>query len=615
MAKRPFDPRLARVPVVRRGLVASVALGLVPVGGAVAQAVGLAHLIAGAMRPASAAHWVPWLVLVASGFALQALAALAGDVVAAYTTSAAKAGLRSHLVAAAVRSRSSPPVATGGSPGRARPHAPPLAPGEVAVLAGPGLDALDVYVSRCLPDLVLAVAAPVALLAAVGALDWVSFLVMAVTLVLFPVFGALAGRSSLALGAERWRRVEQLGAYLADVFQGMPVLRAFGRSGDQRERLAELNRSLSRSTALALRSAFVSALVLDTLASLSVALVAVPLGLRLLTGGVSLPAALAVLVVAPEVFVPVRRATAEFHESAEGLAAMGRILAVAAIPGAGTVAEADVAARWPNGAGAAPRSPAAPRTGAARRAEPGTAPGPRRVAPDPKEVAVALCGVNVSFPGRAEPVLEGADLVIAPGEVVALVGPSGAGKSTVVSLLAGFQVPSRGAVTVGGLDLAEVDLPSWHRWLAYLPEHPGFLPATVADNLRVARPGAPEEELYRALAEVGAIELVERWPGKLKARLGAGGLRLSAGERQRLALARALLRPASLYLLDEPTVHLDEAGEGQALAGLRRSVQGRSALIVSHRPAVAQVADRVVALRERRLVEVSAAELSARVRS
>ena len=599
LSPRAFDPRLLRLPAVRLSLAASVALGLLSTAAVVAQALGLAHLLASAMASASAASGgrEKWFVLLGSGFAVRALVALASEVVAAWGSSVAKAELRSKLVtAAALPLAAHPPYREGPGEGPPGPYGevgalPPCreGPGNLAALAGPGLDALDVYIGRCLPDFVLAAAAPAALLAAVGVIDWASALIALAVLALFPVFGALVGRASLTLGAERWRRVEELGAYVADVFEGMPVLRAFGRSMAQRERIAKLNAALARSSTKALRVAFLSALVLDELGSLSVALVAVPLGLRLLSGGVSLAAALAVLAVSPEIFAPLRTASAEFHESTEGLAAAARALAAAGSGEASAMRQ--VLRRRPR------QTPAG--------AVGGRALDKQRPVPDPKAVPVALRSVSVVLPGRATPVLDGASLTLRPGETVALVGPSGSGKSTVISLLAGFLSPSEGAVSAGGVDLRQIDPRRWRRLVTYLPEHPTLLSATLAANLRLAAPAASDEELLSALAQAGAPALAGSLPGGLEARLGEGGRRLSAGELQRVALARVLLRPASLYLLDEPTVHLDEASEQEALAGLKKAIGGSSALIVSHRPAVTLVADRVVSLRGGRLVDVA----------
>jgi thiol reductant ABC exporter CydD subunit len=558
------------VPVV----LAAVSLGFLSTASVVVQALALADLLAGAMPGGSAGARGRDLVALGGAAALRGLCALGGEVLARVGASPAKANLRRRLVSATLRA---PP--TGSVAGA----------GDLAAVAGRGLDALDVYIGRCLPDLVLAVAAPVALAAAVGVLDWVSGLVVVVAIALFPLFGALVGRASASLAGERWRQVEGLGRHVVDVFEGLSVLRAFGRSAQQRARIEQLGESLRCASISTLRTAFLSALVLDTLASVSVALVAVPLGLRLLHGSIRLSSALAVLVIAPEIFLPLRRASAEFHESTEGLAAAGRALELIGPPSAGG-----------NHGPGAPAGGIRPTVLLPARSR-------EDRAGDPLSVPVALRSVRVELGGRPEPVLDDASLTIAPGETVVLVGANGSGKSTSLALLLGFVKPASGAVTVGGTDLLQLDLAQWRRRLTYLPERPALLGATLADNLRLANPLAVEDELRLALDAAGASTLLADLPDGLETRIGDGGRPLSAGERQRIGVARTLLRPASLYLLDEPTVHLDDATEALVVESIRRALQGRSALVVTHRPAVVHLADRVVTLRHGRFVAVSAA--------
>lgn len=551
-AAGPLDRRLIdAVPIVRQMLAVSVALGLVATAAVVVQAVALAHLVASAMPGAAPTDRFCDFAWLGGAVALRALVAFVAEPVSRLGAESAKADLRGRLLLAVVART---PAGEGS------------APGDVATLAGRGLDALDVYLGRCVPDLVLAVVAPIATLAAVGVLDWLSALVLLVAVGLFPLFGALVGRASRTLAAERWRQVEDLGGTVNDVFSGLAVLRAFGRAADQRRRLAQAGEALRDASMATLRVAFLSALVLDTLASISVALVAVPLGLRLLDGGVSLPAALAVLVIAPEVLLPLRRASAEFHESTEGLAAAAR-----ALPLAGT----DDASK------------------PARR---------RLPVPDLAVAPVELRAVCVDVAGRDAPILEDVSLTIAPGETVALVGANGAGKSSIAHLLLGFLAPSRGSVGVGGTDLGDVDLEEWRRRITYLPSHPVVVAGSLADNLRLGNRDATDEQLLWSLQAAGAPELVASLPDGLATRIGDGGRPISAGERQRIAIARTLLRPASLYILDEPTVHLDGRSKATAVASLHELLAGRSALVVTHDPVLRAFADRVVTIDAGRIV-------------
>jgi thiol reductant ABC exporter CydD subunit len=576
----PVERRLLREPAVRRSVAVSVAIGLVSAASVVVQAVALAALLAGAMGSATESVLPPILWL-AGAIAIRGLCALAGELVAGRGAEIAKAELRRRLLGAALR-RASGGGADGGGVGG----------GDVATLAGRGMDALDAYIGRCLPDLVLAAAVPIALVAVIGALDWLSAIIVVAVLCLFPVFGVLVGQSSGRLAARRWNHMEAFGRQIADIFEGLPVLKAFGRSTRQRERIAEAAEGLRLASLSTLRVAFLSALVLDTLASVSVALVGVPLGLRLLSGSIHLAPALAVLIVAPEVFLPLRRASAEFHESTEGLAAARRAMDVigdgdGGREGGGAAREGGDARRDGNGATAG-------------------SPGPG----DPARVPVELRRVRVELPGRAEAVLDDASLTILPGEKVVLIGLNGAGKSTTLSLLLGFMTPSSGAVTVGGMDLRGLDAEAWQHRLSYLSERPTLITGSLAENLRLADPAAGDARLREVLGQMGAGDLLASLPQGLDTQLGVGGRQVSAGERQRIALARAVLRDASLQLLDEPTSHLDDATEATVVEALGRALSGRSALIVTHRPAVVRLADRVVTLEGGRFVAADGADLA-----
>lgn len=579
---RPVDPRLTRERAVRRAVAASVAVGIVSTASIVVQALAIADLLSGAMGDGGRMATTTALALVAGAAGVRGFCALAGELLAAHGAIAAKESLRIRLIRASV----DPALAGGDGAG-------------IATVAGRGLDALDNYIGRCLPDMVLAGIAPVALAAAVGWMDWLSGLIVGAMILLFPVFGALVGKGTGELAGERWRQVEAFGAQIADIFAGLVVLKAFGRTRAQRERVRQAGEALRRSTMATLRVAFLSGLVLDTLASISVALVAVPLGLRLLSGSIRLPDALAVLIVAPEVFVPLRRASAEFHESAEGLAAAASALDVI-----------DAAGQRATGAEVPARKASAGKTAVGKRPA-SNAPAsnaPASNAPDPATVPVQLSAVTVRLPGRVLPVLERANLAIAPGETVVVLGANGAGKSTTLSLLAGLLEPSAGSLLVGGVDLRDIDPAAWRRRLAYLPHRPAVIAGTLADNLRLGDGSASDQRLIEALAAVGGEGLLSELAEGLGTVIGDGGRPVSAGERQRIGLARALVRKASLYLLDEPTVHLDRATEQTAIEGLRHHLEGRSALIVTHSPALAVVADRIVELRDATFRPVTAGD-------
>ena len=312
----------------------------------------------------------------------------------------------------------------------------------------------------------------------------------------------------------------------------------FGRAKAQAGTIAAVSDRHRVQTLGTLRIAFLSSLVLELLATLSLALVAVAVGLRLLGGGLGLETALLVLVLAPEAYLPLRRLGESYHAGAEGMAAARQIAAVLDAPG-------PVAGR-------------------------------RTDAPDPRRHALAVAGLRVAFAGRGAAVLDGLSLHVAPGEIVALSGPTGCGKSTLLRVLLGLETPQAGSVRVGGVDLRELEPAAWHARLAWVPQHPHLFAGTIAENVRAGRPDATPEAVWRALADARLAGVVERLPAGIDTRLGERGAGLSAGEGRRLALARAFVRDAPLLLLDEPTAGLDAATEAELVRVIRRLVRGRT---------------------------------------
>jgi thiol reductant ABC exporter CydD subunit len=429
--------------------------------------------------------------------------------------------------------------------------------GELATLSTRGVDALDGYLARYLPQLVLAGLVPAVVVVWVWRLDLLSGLTLAMTLPLIPVFMALVGLAARRNMTRQWRALSRLSGHFLDAVAGLPTLKIFGRAAAQAESIRSVTGDYARATMRTLRVSFLSALVLELISALAVALVAVSVGLRLLGGELGLTTALTVLILAPEAYWPLRQLGVHYHESVEGLTAAQRVFEVLETPV--------------------------------------PVPGGSSAVPDLAGAAVRVADLSVHFPGRDEPALAGASLAVEPGAVVALTGPSGCGKSTLVGALLGFVAPSGGRVVVGGVDLARLDLDAWRRQVAYLPQHPTLFAGTVADNVRLGVPAAGDDEVRRALHEACA-GFVDDLPGGIDAQLGEHGVGLSAGQRQRIALARALLRDAPVLLLDEPTSALDADTEASVVQALRRHVAGRTVVVVSHRPAVLDLADRVVRL-------------------
>jgi ATP-binding cassette subfamily C protein CydD len=564
---KPFDPRLTRhVPAVRRPLAALAVTGVALAATVVAQAATLAAVLA-----AAASGRLDRAAL--AGF-VAAIAARAGllwaqGVISARAAASVKAALRGSLLRAA----------TGRGPGWLAGQRA----GSLATLVGRGLDALDPYFTGYLPQLILGVTIPVAVLGRLIFADWASAAIVLITLPLIPIFAILVGWQTRSATERQWRRLSLLGGHFLDMVAGLPTLRAFGRAQAQVSVVRRMADSHRVATMRTLRIAFLSALVLELVATLSVALVAVPVGLRVLGGSLPLEIALLVLLLAPEAYLPLRAAGAKFHASAEGLTALDQTFSLLSPPD-GASTGPDGAATGPDGAA----STAATDVGAA-------------ISADAPFAVIRFEGVTVAYERGAA--LRDASFELRAGERVALVGPSGAGKSTLLALLLGFVQPTSGRVTVDGVDLASLDIEEWRRRIAWVPQRPHLFAGTLAENIRLGAPDAPPAAVTAAVREAALTDVVAALPEGLSTRLGERGHGLSSGQRQRVALARAFLRDAPLLLLDEPTARLDGASEAAVLAGAERLAAGRTALIVAHRPALLAATDRVLHVRSGRIRE------------
>jgi ATP-binding cassette, subfamily C, bacterial CydD len=539
MNRGPVDPRLLRYARAARGhLVVTVALGLTGTALILAQAGLLAHALATAARGDVAAALAGTLIALLIVVISRAAVSYGGEVTALRAAAAVKSQLRGALTARALRLG---PGWLGGQ--RA---------GELATLSTRGLDGLDSYFARYLPQLVLGVLVPIAVVARVAVADWISALVIAVTLPLIPVFAVLVGWHTKAQTRRQWRLLAILGGHFLDVVEGLPTLKVFGRARVQEQVIAKVTDDYRKTTMATLRVAFLSALVLELAAAVATALVAVEVGLRLLYGHLGYETALLVLLLTPEAFLPLRAVGAQFHASMEGAAAAGRVFEILDTP-------------LPDGPKARPG-----------RATAGTATADLRVA------ELRLDRITVTYPGRSEPALDGIGLTVAPGERIVLTGPSGAGKSTLLALLLRFLAPAAGTVEAGGGDVAAMDLEQWRRQIAWVPQQPYLFSGSAADNIALGQPGASRGAIDRAARLAGAAEFIDSLSSGYDTPLGERGLRLSAGQRQRIALARAFLRDAPLLLLDEPTAHLDPAGARLIASALDTTLADRTVILISH---------------------------------
>ncbi|MBC7291096.1 MAG: thiol reductant ABC exporter subunit CydD [Actinotalea sp.] len=550
---RPLDPRLLRrARSARRYVLLTAGLGAATAATVVAQALLLAHALAPVVSGTAVLPDVaPVLVALAAVLALRAVLVGVQERFAHRSATRAVAELREQVVRHA--------VALG-------PRRLPEDPGSVATFATRGLDALEPYFVRYLPQLLLAATVtPAALLVVLG-LDWIAAVTIAVTLPLVPIFMWLIGVMTQGVTERRLAAMNRLGGQVLDLLAGLPTLRAFGRERGPAARVRELGDAHRRATMGTLRVAFLSGMVLELLTTLSVALVAVGVGFRLVYGHLDLTTALAVLVLAPEVYLPLRQVGAHFHASTDGLGAAARAFALLEVP----LVDGD--------------------TGDARR--------PTVAAPDLRHGTVRLEGVDVAAPGRDLHAPAGLHLRLRPGRVVALAGPNGAGKSTAAGVVLGLVTPTHGRVVVesaaGTVDLADVDRAAWWRQVAWVPQRTTLEPGTLLEAVTRGR-AIPPEAVAAAAQLTGLAEVVARRPGQWLSGIGQGGAGLSLGERQRVALTRALLGDEPLVVLDEPTAHLDSDTEGVVLRTLARlREQGRTVLLVAHRPTLLAAADEVV---------------------
>ena len=561
---KAVDPRLFRqAGPARAYLAVTITLGLTGAVLILLQADLLSRLLAGAARGtgvAALAGTLGWLAAVLAG---RAIAAGGGEAAALRAAAVVKSRLRRRVSAHALTL--GPEWLTG------------QRAGEITTLATKGLDGLDAYFARYLPQLVLAVAVPVAVLARVAAADWISAVIIAATLPLIPLFAVLIGWHTQAQTRKQWLLLGRLGGHFLDVVAGLPTLKLFGRAKAQADVIEEVTGAHRAATMATLRVAFLSALVLEVTAALATALVAVEIGLRLLGGHVSYQTALLVLLLTPEAYLPLRNAGAQFHASTEGTAAAQRAFEILDTP--------------PPAGQDEPRVVPAPRTSADGRRE-----------------DIVLEGVTVAYPGRGRPALDDISLTIRPGDYVVVTGASGAGKSSLLAVLLRFATPVSGTVSVGGADLARIPADRWRQQIAWVPQQPHLFAATVAANIALGQPGARRQDIVAAARLAGADEFIRRLDHGYDTALTEGGRTLSAGQRQKIALARAFLRRAPILLLDEPTAHLDPASARHLLSVIQTGQAGRTVVLVTHQPLPpAARTTRVLALDQGRLIPQPAA--------
>lgn len=581
MARPPVDPRLWRYArSARRYLALSVALSVVITGSIVVAAVMLARVLAGVVTDPgrrTPAAWTTELLVLVLAVVCRVLATWVQSRLA-------------HRAGAGVVAELETAVLTAGA--RLSPRELESRRTELAVVVGTGLSGLRGYLIGYIPALLLAVLVPPIVLAVIAIHDPVSGLIVLVTLPLIPVFMILIGLLTQGRAEATLAATTRLSDQLLDLFAGMPTLRALGRErgesgsstagvadsaqtrpGTMAGRVRELGAGLRQRTMRALRIAFLSSMVLELLATLSVALVAVSIGLRLVFGEMSLYAGLVALVLAPEVYLPLRMVGERFHAAQDGMAAADKAFAVLeSVPGA-----ADSGGRT---------------CGVAE--------------PWHRAGVVRLHELSVAARNGFAP--QGLSAELRPGVVTVLAGPNGSGKSTAIQAILGLIAPDHGSVTVDGVDVRDLDQDEWWAHIAWLPQRPVLVPGTLRENLELfgARAESPAahgptrvvDDLEAACVATGFDTVLDELPDRWHTVVGPGGVGLSLGQRQRLALTRVLATDRPILLLDEPTAHLDADSEAAVLAALRqRALAGATVIVIGHRPTVLAAGDHVVQVR------------------
>ncbi|MGW4329717.1 thiol reductant ABC exporter subunit CydD [Nocardia sp. NPDC004573] len=641
MARPPIDPRLWRYArSARTYLALSVALSLVVTGAIVAAAVLIGRMLAGVVTDPDArtlGAWTAELIVLALVVAVRVLATWSQSRLAHRAGASVVAELEGAVLAASAR---------------LSPRELDTRRTELAVVVGSGLSGLRGYLVGYLPALLLAVLVPPVVLTVIAAHDPTSGVIALITLPLIPIFMILIGLLTQGRAEATLAATTRLSDQLLDLFAGMPTLRALGRetggvvepaaeqerggAGHPRtmqHRVRDLGDALRQRTMRALRMAFLSSMVLELLATLSVALIAVSIGLRLVFGEMSLYAGLVALILAPEVYLPLRMVGERFHAAQDGMAAADKAFAILESTPAERVGGETGTAMDPYDEsferrsgdrveGAATDSDVDGRPGVG--VEDAVTPEKPRIDPSDRRAAQWAARATVRRGSAAGPgAVELRDLSIQardgfapaglsasmrPGSLTVLAGPNGSGKSTVIQAILGLLTPDRGAVTVDGVDVRDLDPDRWWARVAWLPQRPVLVPGTLRDNLellgartvdRAARgPARVLDDLEAACLATGFDAVLDDLPDRWDTVVGPGGIGLSLGQRQRLALTRVLAADRPVLLLDEPTAHLDAAAEATVLAALRvRARAGATVVVIGHRPTILAAADQVVQVR------------------
>lgn len=549
-----FNKRLVReIKPVIGYLLLTVWMSIVIALLVVAQAWFFSRIVAGVFLEGAKLSTI-WnsLFLILAIIVLRAIFQWIGEISAHNVSSRIKASFRKHLMSHIV---SLGPIYAYGE-----------RTGELTTTIVDGIESLEEYFSKYLPQLILTVGIPLIILGFVFPRDWKSGIILLLTGPLIPIFMILIGTMAEKRSLDQWQSLSRMSAHFLDILQGLTTLKVFGRAKDQTRVIERVSDSFRKTTLSVLRIAFLSALLLEFMATMSTALVAVTIGLRLVYGTISYSEGLFLLLLAPEFYTPLRTLGLNFHAGLTGVNAAKRIFAIMDQP---IVRENEYVKNV-------------------------------RLS---SNFELSFEQVSLTYQQDGNPALDGINLSIHSGERIALVGPSGAGKTSIAQLMLRFIEPTEGKIFFNGDLLKTISLTNWRDQIAYVPQHPYLFSGSIAENILLGRPSATIEELTRAAQEGAAHEFIIKLPDGYQTILGEGGTRLSGGQVQRIALARAFLKDAPLLILDEGTSSLDLESEYAVQQALQRLLERKTALIITHRLSTVRQADRIFVLEQGKIVE------------
>ncbi len=495
---------------------------------------------------------LPWLAVLFALALLRALLIWSGDVCAQRSASRFKGGLREQLTQHIF------------ALGPAYAHGERS--GELDNTVVEGVEALDEYMTSYQPARILAGLTPIFVLMVIFLLDPPTTLILIFTGPILLLLLAFIGSRAKEITEQRFRELSWMSAFFLDMLQGLSTLKMFGRSREQIENIRDISEHYGTTTMEVLRTAFQTSLVLEWGGTVATALVAVEISLRLMSGLLPFNRALAVLIITPEFFLPLRQLAIKYHAGTSGKAAADRIFAIL-------------------------DTPLTPRRAQTIRST------------VPTRLDIRFDNVDFAYDDGRRPALHGFSLHIPQGRTIALVGATGAGKTTAAQLLLRFVEPDRGFITVDGVPLSAINPAAWRTCVAWVPQQPHLFHGTIADNLRLAQAEASEAELIAAAQAAHLHDFIAQLPQGYDTPIGERGTRLSGGQQQRLAIARAFLKDTPLLILDEATSHLDAASEAAIGDALERLMHRRTVLIIAHRLKLVYSADQVAVLDRGRVVE------------